>query len=115
VYAQLLYKREKASISVKMISTPEEWDFEQGQYTANKQFNLVRNKKLKEIREYIISLYLEAQKSGLPISVQQIKQSFKGEDVVVSELLFTDYFRDHIAELREKKERIQYRYNKSLR
>lgn len=103
VYAQLLYKREKASISVKMISTPEEWDFEQAQYTANKQFNLVRNKKLKEIREYIISLFLEAQKSGLPISVQQIKQSFKGEDVVVSELLFTDYFRDHIAELREKK------------
>jgi integrase/recombinase XerD len=103
VHVQLIYKREKASISLKMISTLEDWDIEQGQYTANRQFNLVRNKKLKEVREYLLSLFFEAQKSGLPISVQQIKQRFKGEEVVVSQLLFTDYFRDHIAELREKK------------
>lgn len=103
VYAQLIYKREKATISIKMISTLDEWDLEQGQYVANKQFNLVRNKKLKEIREYILSLFLDTKKSGLPVSVQSIKRSFKGEDVVVNELLFTDFFRDHIAELREKK------------
>lgn len=102
VYTQLLYKREKATISVKMTSKVEEWDFDNGQYIPNKQYNMTRNKKLIEMRDYILSLYFEAKKSGLPISVQQIKRSFKGEDVVVDDLLFVDYFNDHIAELREK-------------
>lgn len=100
VYAQLIYKREKATISIKMVASADDWDFENGQYLANKQFNLVRNSKLREIRESLLLRYFESKKSGLPISVKQIKRSFNGEDVMISEVLFVNYFREHIAELR---------------
>lgn len=100
VYAQLIYKREKATISIKMVASPDDWDFENGQYLANKQFNLVRNNKLREIRENLLLRYFESKKSGLPVSVKQIKRSFNGEDVMISEVLFVNYFKEHIAELR---------------
>lgn len=102
IYAQLLYKRKKSTISLKMTATSEEWDFESGQYKISKQFDLVRNNKLREIREKLLLMYFEAKKSGLPISAQQIKRNYTVEDVIASEVLFVDYFKDHIAELRQK-------------
>lgn len=101
IHVQLIYKRVKASISIKMSASPEEWDFVNGQYLANKQFNLVRNNKLREIRENIMLGYFELKKSGLPVSVKQIRKSYKGEDLTAGEPIFVDYFRDHIAELKE--------------
>ena len=102
VYVQLIYKRKKTIFPVKMTSSIEDWDFENGQYRANKQFNLVRNNKLKDLKEYISNLYLDAKKSGLPISMQLIKQNFQGEVVVTKDLLFVDYYQNYIEELREK-------------
>jgi integrase/recombinase XerD len=107
VYAQLILKREKATISVKMTATLDEWDLENGFYKANKQFNLVRNNKLREIKENLLNIYFQNKKSGLPVSVQQIKKNYKGDDVMTNDILFVDYFKDHIEELKQRKSEYQ--------
>src|SRR6185437_5641130 len=71
VYVQLILKREKATISVKMTATLDEWDLENGFYKANKQFNLVRNNKLREIKENLLNIYFQNKKTAPPVTVTQ--------------------------------------------
>jgi integrase/recombinase XerD len=102
LYARIIVNRKKALISLKMNVDPDEWDFDLGLLKTGKQFNLVRNNKLREVDEKIAKLYSELKNSGLPINITAIKRALKGDLERTSSMLFKDYFSQHIEQLRKR-------------
>ncbi|MHB8261884.1 MAG: Arm DNA-binding domain-containing protein [Bacteroidia bacterium] len=53
LYAQVILNRNKSLMSLKMGVREEDWNFETEQFYTTKNFNVVRNNKLREIRDKI--------------------------------------------------------------
>jgi hypothetical protein len=76
VYAQVLFKREKALVSMGMTVDSTEWDQSIGLLRSTTNFNARANVKLREARDKIIEIYTTLRSSGTPISAKAIKQSY---------------------------------------
>src|SRR6185437_4079273 len=101
LYARIIFKRETTLVSLKMSVKKEEWDFENEQFYSIKNFNIIRNNKLIEVRDKIAACYLDLKRSGNHISSKTISKSFKGEITPSGNLPFKDYFRTYIDELKQ--------------
>jgi integrase len=102
VYAQIIVARTKATLSLKMTAALEDFDTTTGTFNANKQFNAVRNRKLVELRDRVLDIYLEHKRHKLPISAQSIKQQLIGVRNFTGELLFIEYYKSYVQECRQR-------------
>ncbi len=102
VFVRLLYKRQRALMSVKMFAQKEDWDFTNNYFIPSKKFNLTRNNKLREIEEKLIQIYLDLKRTGSPVSAKVIKNIYNGGFTQSSEIKFIDFYTKHLSEIRQK-------------
>ena len=103
IHCRVIYKRDKAVFSTGMETTLNDWMLEDGQFIENKtQFNLVRNNKLKAIRDRLIQIYLQQKQASTPVTSQMIVDQFKGKQSVAANMTLVDFYAIYLNECRQK-------------
>ena len=124
IYAQIILNRKKTVISLKISATPSDWDFDNELFfsaqtkKSAKQFNLVRNNKLQEIRKSFIQSYYELKGLGIIPTVKAIKEAHKGQTVESPKMKFLEYYQIYVEEIKQRpneyKSGVLEHYNKTL-
>ena len=103
IYARVLLNREKVLIGLKINNVKkEDWDFENGLFYPSKNVNAVRNNKLREITDELISIYESLKRAGAAVSVKAIKKVYTGIKQHDSDLEFMSYYKQYIEEIKNK-------------
>jgi len=102
VFVRVLYKRQRALISLKMEAAAEDWDFSNNKFTTGKKYNLLRNNLLSRTEDRLIQIYLELKRTGSVISAKVIKNIYNGDYSQSSDIKFIDFYKKRLSEIREK-------------
>jgi integrase/recombinase XerD len=102
LFARIIHQRKKALISLKMDVNPSEWHAEKEEFNPVNSINVLRNNKLREIKQQLIEIYLNLKKAKLPISSVAIKSTFLGECSTDSTTPFLEYFKGYIEEIKKR-------------
>ena len=106
LFVRITYKRQRAYISLKMDVDIDEWDTANEQFKKGAEQYVKRNSKVMAARVGLTDIYEQLIKSNSPISAAAIKNQYTNQkNGVVSvngEMKFTDYYAQHIEELKLK-------------
>ena len=100
VYARIIYKRERALISLKMEAQKDDWDFVNHQFIQSKKINIVKNNKLRSIVDELTQIYLDLKRTGSPISSKVIKNIYNGDIIQSSDVELMTFYNKHLEELK---------------
>lgn len=100
IYVQVIYRREKAIVSLNITVPEEEWDEVTESLKPIRKYNMVQNNNLKEVKNNIFEIFTEFKKTGMVISAKQIMKAFKGETKELGSVLFMDYYNRYVSEIK---------------
>jgi integrase/recombinase XerD len=102
VYARIIYRREKADISMKMIARVTEWDFENQMFFAAKASNRYNNNKLLSSKDELLKIFNRLKDTQNYFSVKTIRKEFRGEPDQNSSMKFLDYYDSYVNDCRKR-------------
>ncbi len=102
VYARIIYRRQKADISMQMIAKVSEWDFENQLFFPAKAHNRYNNNKLLSAKDELQKIFNRLRESQSHFTVQSIRREFRGEQTLSASTKFLDYYDSYVNNCRKR-------------
>lgn len=102
IYARLIYKREKADISMKMTAPLIEWDSENQMLLSTKANNRYKNNKILSAKDEILKIFDKLKDEKSSFSVKTVRQMFRGEVIENSSMKLLDCFDIHVNDCKSR-------------
>lgn len=119
VYARIIFRREKADISMKMTARADEWDFENQMFFPAKASNRYKNNKLLSCKDQLQKIFNDLKQENIFFSVKSVRKKFRGEVEDSSSMKFLDFYDSYVNDCKNRpqefKEGVILHYSKTKR
>ena len=102
VYARVIYRREKADISMRMTARVNEWDFENQMFLPAKASNRYNNNKLLSAKDELLKIFNRLKDTQNYFTVKTIRKEFRGEPDQNSSMRFLEYYDNYVNDCRKR-------------
>lgn len=102
LYARLIYKREKADISMKMTASVQDWDVENQMLFPITPNNRFKNNTLLSFKDEILKIFDRLKDESALFSIKTVRQIYRGDVIENSAMKLLDCFDIHVSDCKSR-------------